>query len=44
MSVKKIVYVGHLYAEDTAFHGMGLVFETGECFEFKCKPDHGVSL
>ena len=41
MSVKKIVYVG-LDVDDTAFHGMGLVLETGECFEFKCKPDHGV--
>ncbi|MBN1983789.1 MAG: transposase, partial [Chitinivibrionales bacterium] len=41
MSSKKIVYVG-LDVDDTAFHGMGLVMETGECFEFKCKPDHGV--
>lgn len=41
MSSKKIVYVG-LDVDDTAFHGMGLVLETGECFEFKCKPDHGV--
>lgn len=41
MLSKKIVYVG-LDVDDTAFHGTGLVLETGECFEFKCKPDHGV--
>jgi transposase len=41
MSSKKIVYVG-LDVDDTAFHGAGLDFQTGECFEFKCKPDHGV--
>lgn len=41
MFVKKIVYVG-LDVDDTAFHGTGLVLETGEVFEFKCKPDHGV--
>ena len=41
MSSKKLVYVG-LDVDDTAFHGMGLVLATGECFEFKCKPDHGV--
>jgi len=41
MSSKKIIYVG-LDVDDTAFHGMGLDLETGECFEFKCKPDHGV--
>ncbi|NLG18400.1 MAG: hypothetical protein GX556_13790 [Fibrobacter sp.] len=41
MSVKKIVYAG-LGVDITAFHGTGLVLETGECFEFKCKSDHGV--
>jgi len=41
MSKKKIVFVG-LDVDDTAFHGAGIVRETGEIFEFKCKPDHGV--
>ncbi len=41
MSAKKIVYVG-LDVDDTAFHGAGIVRETDELFEFKCKPDHGV--
>jgi transposase len=41
MSSKKIVYVG-LDVDDTAFHGSGLVLETGEFYEFKCKPDNGV--
>jgi transposase len=41
MSSKKIVYVG-LDVDDTAFHGAGIIRETGELFEFKCKPDHGV--
>ena len=41
MSAKKIVYVG-LDVDDAAFHGAGIVRETGEFFEFKCKPDHGV--
>jgi len=41
MVSKKIVYVG-IDVDDTAFHGAGIVHETGELFEFKCKPDHGV--
>ncbi|NLG17357.1 MAG: hypothetical protein GX556_08535 [Fibrobacter sp.] len=41
MSVKKIVYAG-LDVDNAAFHGTGLVLETEECFEFRCKPDHGV--
>jgi hypothetical protein len=41
MSTKNIVYVG-VDVDDTAFHEAGIVRETGEFFEFKCKPDHGV--
>jgi hypothetical protein len=41
MSKKNIVYVG-LGVDDTAFHGAGIIRETGEIFEFKSKPDHGV--
>ena len=41
MSSNNIVYVG-IDVDDTAFHGAGIVRETGELFEFKCKPDHGV--
>jgi transposase len=41
MSLKKIVYVG-LDVDTTAFHGAGLILETGDFIEFKCKPDHGV--
>jgi transposase len=41
MVSKKIVYVG-VDVDDTAFHGMGIIRGTGEYFEFKCKPDHGV--
>ncbi|NLG16447.1 MAG: transposase [Fibrobacter sp.] len=41
MSVKKIVNVG-LDVDNTAFNGTGLVLETGECLEIKCKPDHDV--
>ena len=41
MSGKKIIYVG-LDVDDKAFHGMGIFRETGEYFEFKCKPDYGV--
>ncbi|MBN1294859.1 MAG: IS110 family transposase [Candidatus Latescibacteria bacterium] len=41
MLLKKIVYVG-IDVDDTAFHGAGVVLETGEFFEFRCKPDHGV--
>lgn len=41
MSFKKIVYVG-VDVDDTAFHGTGIVRDTGEFFEFKCKPDCGV--
>jgi transposase len=41
MSTKNIIYVG-LAVDDTAFHGAGIIRETGEIFEFKCKPDHGV--
>lgn len=41
MSIKNIFYVG-LDVDDTAFHGTGIIRETGELFEFKCKPDHGV--
>jgi hypothetical protein len=41
MSTKNIIYVG-LDVDDTAFHGAGIIRETGEIFEFKCKPDHGV--
>jgi len=43
MLSQKIVYVG-LDVDDTAFHGMGIIRETGEYFEFKSKPDHGVLL
>jgi len=43
MSEKKIVYVG-LDVDNAAFHGQGLLLETGECFVFKCKPDHGALL
>ena len=41
MSSKNIVYVG-VDVDDTAFHGAGIVRESGEQFEFKCKPDQGV--
>jgi len=41
MSSKNIVYVG-VDVDDTAFHGAGIVRESGELFEFKCKPDQGV--
>ena len=41
MFSKRIVYVG-VDVNDTAFHGAGIILETGELFEFKCKPDHGV--
>jgi hypothetical protein len=41
MLPNKIVYVG-LDVYDTAFHGNGIIRETDEYFEFKCKPDHGV--
>ncbi len=41
MVSKKIVYVG-LDVDDTAFHGKSIVLETGEFFEFQCKPDAGV--
>jgi hypothetical protein len=41
MATKKIVYVG-VDVDDTAFHGAGIILETGELFEFKCKPEHGV--
>lgn len=40
MSSKKIVFVG-LDVDETAFHGAGIVRETGELFEFKCKADFG---
>ena len=32
MSSKKIVYVG-IDVDDAAFHGTGLILETGEIFE-----------
>lgn len=38
---KKIVYVG-LDVDDKSFHGAGIVAETGELIEFRCRPDHGV--
>jgi hypothetical protein len=38
---KKIVHVG-VDVDDTAFHGAGIIHETGELFEFQCKPDAGV--
>lgn len=38
---KKIVYVG-LDVDDKSFHGAGIIRETGELFEFRCKPEHGV--
>ena len=41
MRSKKIVFVG-IDVDDSAFHGAGIIRETGELFEFKCKPDHGV--
>ena len=41
MTTKKIVYVA-IDVDDKAFHGAGIVRETGEFFEFKCKPDQGV--
>lgn len=41
MYTKNIIYVG-LDVDDTAFHGAGIIRETGEIFEFKSKPDHGV--
>ena len=40
MSSKKIVFVG-IDVDETAFHGAGIVRETGELFEFKCKADFG---
>jgi len=40
MSSKKIVYVA-IDVDDSAFHGAGIVRETGEYFEFKSKPDQG---
>lgn len=41
MSTKNIIYVG-LDVDNTAFHGAGIIRETGDIFEFKCKPDPGV--
>jgi len=41
MSLKKIVIVG-LDVDNSAFHGSGLVLESGEIFECKCTPDPGV--
>jgi hypothetical protein len=41
MSTKNIIHAG-LDVDDTAFHGAGIIRETGEIFELKCKPDHGV--
>jgi hypothetical protein len=41
MVTKKIVHVG-VDVDDTVYHGKGIVLETGEFFEFKCKPDTGV--
>jgi transposase len=41
MVTKKIVHVG-VDVDDTAYHVKGIVLETGEFFEFQCKPDAGV--
>jgi hypothetical protein len=41
MSAKNIIHAG-LDVDDSAFHGAGIIRETGEIFGFKCKPDHGV--
>lgn len=38
--MKSILYVG-LDVDDTAFHGGVYCRETGETFEFKCKPNKG---
>ncbi len=35
--MRKLLYVG-IDVDDKSFHGAGLCDETGEVFEFKCKP------
>ena len=41
MTTKKIVFVA-IDVDDTSFHGAGIIQDTGELSEFKCKPDGGV--
>jgi transposase len=39
--MKKDTLFAAVDVDDKAFHGAGIVHETGELFEFRCKPDHG---
>ena len=41
--MRKLLYVG-IDVDDKSFHGAGLCDETGEVFEFKCKPTNKALL
>ena len=42
--MKKDTLFAAIDVDDAAFHGAGVVLETGDLFEFKCKPDGGTLL